>query len=73
MIVHESARRGQVLYGQMTPLVPARKRDTGARTNTKDDKGRPVMPFERFVLDRNPMPTGIGNVMDLMKLAFGGR
>jgi hypothetical protein len=74
-MVHENARRGQVAYGRTTTTqTPARKRLAGARTDTTDDKGRPVMPFDEFVTARAIVePTSVGSVMGLMELAFGGR
>ncbi len=72
MMVREETRRGQILYGSTAAPTAFRKRDTGTRSDTHDDKGRAVMPFDRFVFAQVP-PMFDRNVMGLMELAFGGR
>jgi hypothetical protein len=74
MTLHEEARRGQVVYGRTTTEVLATKRDTGRRTDTKDDLGRTIMPFDWFMGERaaEDRPTRLFGVrvMELAE-AFG--
>lgn len=76
MIVHQEARRGQLLY-VTTPSSgeSTRKRLAGRRVNGRDDKGRSVMPFDLLVRDQGRVVRTSerrAGAADLMIAAFGG-
>lgn len=66
MIAHEHARRGEILYARLPGERPARKRLAGKRTETTDDLGREIMPFDLF-LDQP------ADLVELMADVFGER
>ena len=57
MIVHEEARRGQILFATTpdpTPGWRTRRRTSGRRVGNRDDKGRETMPFDVFASEHVP-------------------
>lgn len=74
MIVHEEARRGQILSAaRPATRGSSRSRLAGRRVEDRDDKGRQVMPFDLFVDEHGCGTDRLPGVADLMLETFGGR